>query len=80
VSPEALVLALTTIVRPTSTAAVVAMLSTRRPRQLLAAYILGGLVFSLAVGMLVVVLLQGFSPASSPPAERPLIDSAWIHR
>jgi hypothetical protein len=75
VSPEAFVLALTAIVRPTSTAAVVAMLSTRRPQQLLAAYVLAGLVFSLAIGILVVVLLQGFTPVDAAPAGRPLINT-----
>ena len=76
-SAEAFVLALTAIVRPTSTAAVVAMLSTRRPQQLLAAYVLAGLVFSLAVGTLVVVLLQGFTPVSAAPAGRPLINTVF---
>ena len=74
-SPEAFVLALTAIVRPTSTVAVVAMLSTRRPQQLLAAYVLAGLVFSIGIGTLVVVVLQGFGPASSSSAGRPLINT-----
>lgn len=73
-SLEALILALSTIVRPTSTAAVIAMLSTPRPQKLLVAYVLAGLVFSLVVGTLVVVLLQGYGPAGSPLAGRPLID------
>jgi hypothetical protein len=58
-SAEALVLALTTVVRPTSLAAVVAMLSTQHPQRLLAIYVAAGLAFSLAVGTLVVVLLGG---------------------
>jgi hypothetical protein len=52
------------------------MLSTRRPQQLLVAYVLAGLVFSLAIGTLVVVLLQGFGPEGSPLAGRPLISTA----
>ena len=58
-STEALVLALTTVIRPTSAAAVFAMLSTPRPQRLLVAYLVAGLGFSLAVGTLVVVLLGG---------------------
>jgi hypothetical protein len=75
VSPEAFVLALTAIVRPTSTVAVVAMLSTRRPQQLLAAYVLAGLVFSIGIGTLVVVVQQGFGTPSSLSAGRPLINT-----
>ena len=72
-STEALVLALTAVIRPTSTAAVVAMLSTRSPQRLLVAYILGGLAFSLAVGMLVVLLLNGLGSART--SGRPLVDT-----
>ena len=74
-STEALVLALTARVRPTSAAAVFAMLSTPRPQRLLVAYLVVGLGFSLAVGTLVVVLLG--RPAvdarvvGGPPAARP---------
>ncbi|GAA1264860.1 hypothetical protein GCM10009609_30080 [Pseudonocardia aurantiaca] len=75
-SPEALILAVSAIVRPTSTAAVVAMLSTRRPQQLLVAYVLAGLAFSIAIGTLVVVLLHGFGPAGSHEAGRRLIGTA----
>ena len=74
-SPEAFVLALTAIVRPTSTVAVVAMLSTRRPQQLLAAYVLAGLVFSIGIGTLVVVVQQGFGTASS--GDQVHEDVAW---
>jgi uncharacterized protein YjeT (DUF2065 family) len=76
VSPEALILAVTAIVRPTSTAAVVAMLSKRRPQQLLVAYVLAGLAFSIAIGTLVVVLLHGFGPSGLPRAGRRLISTA----
>lgn len=75
-SPEALVLAATTIVRPTSTAAVVAILSTWRPQQLLMAYALTGSAFSVTIGTVVVVLLQGFDPARAPWAGRPLVGTA----
>ena len=89
-STEALVLALTTVIRPTSAAAVFAMLSTPRPQRLLVAYIVAGLGFSLAVGTLVVVLLGGLQSTRASSAVRPLLDlvlgtcalgcaaSAWI--
>jgi hypothetical protein len=73
-SAEALVLALTAVVRPTSVAAVVAMLSTRHPQRLLAAYLAAGLAFSLAVGSLVVVLLGGLHTTRASPAVRPALD------
>jgi hypothetical protein len=73
-SGEALVLALTTVVRPTSLAAVVAMLSTRQPQRLLAAYLAAGLAFSLTVGTLVVVLLGGLHTTRGSPAVRPALD------
>ena len=47
------------MVRPTSAAAGITILSTRYPQGLLVAYIVAGLTFSLAVGTLVVVLHQG---------------------
>jgi hypothetical protein len=57
---EAVILAVASAVRPsTSLAAVYALLSTARPRALLAAFIAGGLAFSVGVGVLVVVVLHG---------------------
>lgn len=75
-SLEALLLALTAIVRPSSTAALIAILSARRPQRLLMAYVLAGAAFSLAVGWLVVVAVQGFGPTASSATRRPLIDDA----
>lgn len=72
-NPEAFALALTTVVRPTSAAAVVAMLATARPRRLLVAYIVAGLAFSLGVGTVVVVLVQGLGP-STGTSGRPMFD------
>jgi hypothetical protein len=74
VSTEALLLALSAVVRPTSAAAVIAMLSTGRPQRLLAAYILAGIAFAVTVGVLVVVLLQGLGPARSNVG-RPIVDT-----
>ncbi|MBO0872879.1 MAG: GAP family protein [Pseudonocardia sp.] len=73
-SPEAFVLALTTVVRPSSAAAVYAMLSTHRPRLLLVAYILAGLAFSLTFGAVVVVAFQGQSSSSTVTAGRAVLN------
>ena len=59
---EVLVLATASALRPsTSTAAVYALLSSERPRPVLAAFTIGGLVFSCAFGLLVVSALHGVS-------------------
>ena len=71
-STEAILLALSTVVRPTSAAAVVAMLATRHPQRLLGVYIVAGLTFSLAVGAVVVVLLQGVSDSAASFELRPV--------
>jgi hypothetical protein len=73
-SIEALVLALTAVIRPTSLAAVVAMLSTRNPQRLLVAYLVAGLAFSLSVGALVVVLLGGLRSTRVSPVVHPVLD------
>ena len=61
VSPEALVLALSTVIRPTTAAAVFAMLAAARPERLLLAYILTGFAFSAGIGVVVVILLNGWT-------------------
>jgi Sap, sulfolipid-1-addressing protein len=61
-SPEALILALASAVRPsTSLAAVYALLSTSRPRVLLAAFTVAGFAVSAGIGVLVVAVLHGVS-------------------
>ena len=50
-SEEALLLALSSVIRPTTLAAVYAMVSTPAARGLLRAYLFTGLAFSLAVGI-----------------------------
>jgi hypothetical protein len=55
VSSEALALAVVSIIRPTTAAAVWAMLVGSRPRRLLAAYLLAGMGVSLSVGIAVVL-------------------------
>jgi hypothetical protein len=74
VSIEALVLALTAVIRPTTVAAVFAMLSARHPQRLLVAYLLAGLTVSLAIGILVVVILQGLSTSGKSAVTRPVLD------
>ncbi|HLU58135.1 MAG TPA: GAP family protein [Pseudonocardia sp.] len=73
-STEALVLAATTVIRPTGVAAVLAMLAAPHPRRLLMAYIVAGLAFSVSVGTLVVVLLGGLRSAGASPTSRPALD------
>jgi hypothetical protein len=73
-STEALLLALTTIVRPTTVAAVFAILATRSPQRLLVAYVAVGAAFSVLVGVVVVVLLRGLISATSSSAPRPVLE------
>ena len=59
---EVLVLAAASALRPsTSTAAVYALLSSDRPRPVLAAFTVSGLLFSCAIGVIVVSALHGVS-------------------
>ena len=74
VSIQALVLSLTAIVRPTSLAALFAMLSTRHPKRLLVCYLLAGLSFSVCVGVVVVVALGGSSGWGKSRTDRPVLD------
>lgn len=57
-SGAAILLALASTVRPTSLAAVTALLVSSRPRRLLLVYILTGFVVSVTIGVLVVSLLD----------------------
>ncbi|GEL19779.1 GAP family protein [Pseudonocardia asaccharolytica] len=75
-SIEALVLALTAVIRPTTVGAVFAMLRARHPQRLLMGFLLAGLAVSLAVGILVVVTLQGLTSSGPLAATRPVLDIA----
>lgn len=75
-SEEALLLALSSIVRPTTLGAVYAMLSRPAARGLLRAYLLTGLAFSLVVGIGVVVILHGYTTAALSTFWRALLDIA----
>ena len=67
-SLDALVLALASVIRVASVAAVYAMLSAARPTRLLTAYIVAGFVFSAGIGIVLVILL-GVSGGPRSPAE-----------
>ncbi len=56
---EIIILALANALRPTSLAAVYALLATKEPRRLLTAFILAGVGFSMATGILVAGLIHG---------------------
>jgi Sap-like sulfolipid-1-addressing protein len=63
VNTDVLVLGLASVVRPTSLAAVFALLGTAEPRRLLTAYLVVGLGFTLAVGFAAVALVHVSAPA-----------------
>ena len=58
---EIILLALASSIRPSSLAAVYALLSTQSPRRLMVAYVFSGLAFTVVFGLLVVGLLHGIS-------------------
>jgi hypothetical protein len=68
VSVDALVLAVASVIRPLSVAAVYAMLSTARPTRLLTPYVAAGFVLSAAIGIVLVILL-GVSTGPRAPDE-----------
>jgi hypothetical protein len=59
VTIEIILLALASSIRPTSLAAVYAVLSTDEPRRLMIAYIVAGLAFTIAFGLLVIGVAGG---------------------
>ena len=71
---EALLLALSSVIRPTTLAAVYAMASGRDRLRLLSAYLVAGLTFSLAVGIVVVVVLKGYTESGLPTFWRGVVD------
>jgi len=74
VSWEALLLALSSIIRPTTLAAVYAMASGRDRLRLLSTYLVAGLTFSLSVGIVVVVVLKGYTESGLPTFWRGVVD------
>jgi hypothetical protein len=73
VSVDALVLALASVIRPLSVAAVYAMLSAARPTRLLTAYIVAGFVFSAGLGIVLVLLLGTSAGPRAPDEARAVI-------
>ena len=75
--PEVLVLAAASAMRPsTSTAAIYALLSSDRPRPVLAAFTLSGLLFSCAIGVIVVSALHGVSLPGGESTRTAIVDLA----
>ena len=70
---DALVLALASVIRLTSLAAVYAMLSAARPARLLTAYVVAGFTFSAGVGIVLVIVHRSRrgSPSPASPVSRP---------
>jgi Sap, sulfolipid-1-addressing protein len=76
-SSEVLVLAVAGAVRPsTSTAAVYALLSSDRPRTVLFAFTVSGLLFSCAIGLIVVSALHGVSLPGRSSTRTAIVDLA----
>ena len=75
-SVDALLLALASIIRPTTLGAVYAMLSRPAARGLLRAYLITGLAFSVAVGIGVVVILHGYTTTALSAFWRAVLDIA----
>jgi hypothetical protein len=74
VSIQALLLSLTAVVRPTSLAALFAILSTAHSRRLLVCYLVAGMSFSVCVGVVVVFVLGGNSGPGRQRVDRPVLD------
>ena len=70
---DALVLALASVIRPLSVAAVYAMLSAARPTRLLTAYLATGFVVSTGIGIVLVILLGIAAGPRAPEQVRAVI-------
>jgi hypothetical protein len=73
-SIEAVLLAVVAVVRPTTIAAVLAMLALPQPRRLLVSYLGAGMPFSIGMGVLVVLVLDGASLPDREPDTRPIMN------
>lgn len=63
---DLVLIALWTAVYPTLLAAVLIIISMPQPRRLLTAFLIGGLIMSVGIGLLIVALLQGSDVVASP--------------
>ena len=70
---DALVLALASVIRPMSVAAVYAMLSAARPIRMLTAYVVAGFAVSVGIGIVLVILLGVSAGPRSPDEVRVVI-------
>jgi len=73
---DALVLALASVIRPMSVAAVYAMLSAARPTRLLTTYLAAGFAFSAGIGIVLVILLGITAGPRAPEEVRAVIPFA----
>ena len=67
---EIVLLALATTVRPTSLAATDALLASSAPRRLMTAYVVAGLAFTMAFGLIVALVLGGIDAGSASSGAR----------
>ena len=67
---EIILLALASTVRPTSLAAVYALLASESPRRLMIVYVVAGLAFTVAFGLLVVLAFHGINVSSGSSRAR----------
>jgi hypothetical protein len=75
VTLELIVLALATAIRPSSLAAVYALMATPTPRRLITAYVLAGAVFTITIGLIVIL---GFHGLAIQPSTKPARAAAEI--
>jgi hypothetical protein len=73
---EVILLALATAIRPTSLAAIYALLSGASPRRLMTAYVITGLLFTIAFGALVVWAFHGITISSGTDRAKGIGDIA----
>ncbi|TIC85042.1 hypothetical protein E8D34_13245 [Nocardioides sp. GY 10113] len=73
--PELVLLALASTIRPTSLAAVSALLTREQRRRLMLAYVVGGLCFTIAFGVLVVSVFHGFQVQRHVSQARGVVDA-----
>jgi Sap, sulfolipid-1-addressing protein len=76
VTLEVIALALASAIRPTSLAAVYTLLSSASPRRLMTAYVISGLLFTIAFGALVVWAFHGIAVSSGTNRTKGIADIA----
>jgi hypothetical protein len=76
VTLEVILLALASTIRPTSLAAVYTLLSGASPRRLMTAYVISGLLFTIAFGALVVWAFHGIAVSSGTGRAKGIADIA----